>query len=100
VHVHTVRAGFAQSRLKPWLAIIDGGIEAELVQAQAALGFATGNSDRTATMKAGKLPDDGAHRTGSGGDNHRFSLLRLSGCGQAEVGSDAVQAQNAERQGE
>ena len=78
--------------------VVDGGVEAELVDEHPALVVDAGDADDPAAREAGDLADEVTDRPGRRRDDHRLARLRLADVEQAEVGGQTVGAEHGEVQ--
>src|SRR6516225_704305 len=77
-------------------AVIDHGVEAELVHKERGLGGTAGDADDTASVDAGELPDDIASRTRSTGYQDSLALPRSAEHREPDVGGDSGDAEHPE----
>ena len=78
------------------LAVVDAGVEAELVDHRLALVRPAGQADDAASQALGQLPDHTAHRAAGGTDHHRLAGLGLDDGHQPDPGGDARHADRAQ----
>ena len=79
--------------------VVDGGVEAEVVEQPEALFVASGNSHHAAAIHFAELTGDAAGGARSGRDDKRFASFRLADIEQAEIGGESIDAENAEEIG-
>ena len=79
------------------VAMIDAGVEAELLHGVVALLLAARDADRAQPFDLRDLPDDRADRTGRRGDDQRLAGLRLTDVERADVRREPGHAEHAER---
>ena len=80
--------------------VVDGGIEAELVDEHRALLRAPGDADGARALDLGDLADGRADRAGGPGDQHGVAVLGAAHVEQAEVRGHAGHAEDAEVRGQ
>src|ERR1035441_7960321 len=83
------------SALNVLVLVIDGRIEAQLVDYIAALGGASGNADHAAAFDLCNLSNYGAHCSGRSRHNYCLALLRLANIEQAEVSGKTRHAEKS-----
>src|SRR5580700_5634077 len=96
INVDALGAMLAEGTSDVYGFVIDGGIEAEVIDDEAALLGASGDADDVAVLNFGDLPDDGADGSGCGGDDDCVSGLGLAGVEEAKVCGHAGHAEDAE----
>src|SRR3546814_13458701 len=79
--------------------VIDGGLIAELFDAEALLGRAAGDPDGAATVDIRDLSGSRAHRACGGRDDDGFALLRLSDYREGGMSRRAVDPEDTEEIG-
>ena len=76
--------------------VVDGGVEAQIVDDVLALLGSAGDADRVAPLDLGDLTGDHADGTGRPGDDHGFAGFRLTDVEQAEIGRHSGRAEDTQ----
>ena len=97
VHVDALRARVLEQLRHARVAMIDAGVEAELLHGVVALLLAAGDADRAQPFDLRDLPDDRADGAGRRGDDQRLAGLRLADVERADVRGQPGHAEHAER---
>ena len=97
IDVDAFRAGVLQLRGEIGIAVIDAGIEAELLLDVVAFVLAAGDADRARTLDLRDLADRRADRAGRRRDHDGLAGLRLADVEQPGIGGHAGHAEHADR---
>ncbi len=79
--------------------VVDGGVEAEIVFNPFTFFIGAGNADYTAAVYFAELANDAAGGPGGGGDDQGFAGFWLADFEKAEVGGEAVDAEEIQKIG-
>ena len=97
IDVDALRAGGLELLREIRRAVVDGGVEAELLDQRSALVGAAGDADRAAALDLRDLADERADRPGRRGDDDGLAGLRLADVEETRIGGHARHAEHAER---
>src|SRR5262249_34971852 len=95
-HVDAAFGALLERLVDVLVLVVDGGVEAQLLDEIAALGGAAGKADDAAALQARDLSDERAYCPGGAPDADGLARLGLADVEQPEVGGDAGHAERAE----
>ena len=96
IDIDALRAGSRQVLGEIGRAMIDRGVETQLLAHMPALVGAAGDADGAGAGHFGELPDQRADRAARGRDDHGLARFRLADRVQARIGREAGHAEHAE----
>ena len=99
VDVHAFGCGGGELGFPIGMLVVDGGVEAEIVFNPFTFFIGAGDADDAAAVNFAELADDAAGGSGGGGNDERFAGLGLADFEEAEVGGEAVDAEECEEIG-
>src|SRR5215207_10204386 len=97
IDVDALRAGGLELLREIRCAVVDGGVEAELLDQRSAFVGAAGDADGAASFELRDLADERADRSGRRGDSDGLARLRLADVEETRIGRHARHAEDAER---
>lgn len=96
VDVNVVGSCLGELLLKVGVLVVEGNVEAELLNQPLALCLAAGKANDASTLELGNLAGDAAGGTSGTGHDDRLTGLGLANLGHADPGGDARHAEDGE----
>ncbi len=93
VDVHSLGGGGGELGFPLGMLVVNGGVKAEIVFNPLTFFIGAGDADDVAAVNFAELSNDAARGPGGGGDDEGFAGFGLSNFEEAEVGGEAIDAE-------